>query len=221
MATVPTPWPSSQEIDRLVSNSSGYFIYARTVVKFVDDKNFRPIQRLKDIENLTGTGSQTAFEALDELYTQILSVVPQHHHLVPILRVLDNFGPALKMSQIDTLVGLEPGDAALSLRGLHSVLTFFKDRPRFSHASFSDFLRDPSRAGGFYTDEPARLTELARSVLSELSYTYEDSVKNRDWGLIRLYVYHYHEVGRSKFNNLEQLVEGELPRTPAYTEWTQ
>ncbi|KAJ7215390.1 hypothetical protein GGX14DRAFT_442873 [Mycena pura] len=187
MATVPTPWPSSQEIDRLVSNSSGYFIYARTVVKFVDDKNFRPIQRLKDIENLTGTGSQTAFDALDELYTQILSVVPQHHHLVPILRVLDIFGGVLTLSQMDTLLGSEPGDAALSLRGLYSVLTFHYDRPRFSHTSFSDFLRDPSRAGAFYTDEPARLTELARSVLAELSYTYEDSVKNRDRGLFGLW----------------------------------
>ncbi|KAJ6475554.1 hypothetical protein C8R45DRAFT_380953 [Mycena sanguinolenta] len=191
MATVPTPWPSPHVIDRLVHKSSGYFIYARTVVKFVDDKDFRPIQRLKDIENLTGTGSQTAFDALDELYTQILAVVPQQHHLVPILRVLDNFRAALKPSQIDTLLGLEPGDTALSLRGLYSVLTFYEDRPSFSHASFSDFLRDPSRAGGFYTDEPARLTELARSVLLELSYTFQDSVKNRDIGLIRLCVYPY------------------------------
>ncbi|KAF7349087.1 putative nwd2 protein [Mycena venus] len=186
MATVPTPWPSPHVIDRLVRKSSGYFIYAKTVVKFVDDKNFRPIQRLKDIENLTGTGSQTMFDALDELYTQILCVVPQHH-LVPMLRVLDNFGAALTTSEIDTLLGLEPGDAALSLRGLYSVLTFYEDRPSFSHASFSDFLRDPSRAGRFYTDESARLTELARSVLPLLSYTYQDRVKNRNRGLIRLW----------------------------------
>jgi hypothetical protein len=90
---------------------------------------------------------------LDELYTQILSVVPQHHHLVPILRVLDNFAGGLKPSQIDTLLELEPGDAALFLRGLYSVLKFSEDRPSFSHASFSDFLRDPSRAGGFHTGE--------------------------------------------------------------------
>ncbi|KAJ6573607.1 hypothetical protein B0H10DRAFT_2237055 [Mycena sp. CBHHK59/15] len=40
MATVPGPWPSEELIHRLVDKSSGYFIYASTVIGFIDDKTF-------------------------------------------------------------------------------------------------------------------------------------------------------------------------------------
>jgi hypothetical protein len=46
MAAVRTPWPSSEIIQELVEKSSGYFVYASTVIKFIDDKNFRPKDRL-------------------------------------------------------------------------------------------------------------------------------------------------------------------------------
>ncbi|KAJ7809885.1 hypothetical protein B0H14DRAFT_2193266, partial [Mycena olivaceomarginata] len=36
MASVSTPWPSPEIVDKLVEKSSGYFIYASTVVKFID-----------------------------------------------------------------------------------------------------------------------------------------------------------------------------------------
>ncbi|TFK35768.1 hypothetical protein BDQ12DRAFT_611276, partial [Crucibulum laeve] len=36
MVNVPTPWPSDGTIDRLVQSCSGQFIYASTVVKYVD-----------------------------------------------------------------------------------------------------------------------------------------------------------------------------------------
>ncbi|KAJ7832559.1 hypothetical protein B0H14DRAFT_2592006 [Mycena olivaceomarginata] len=57
MAAVASPWPSSEIVEYLVQKSSGYFIYASTVVKFIDDKRFRPV-------------------GLDQLYRQILSDVP-------------------------------------------------------------------------------------------------------------------------------------------------
>ncbi|KAJ7243987.1 hypothetical protein C8J57DRAFT_1083325, partial [Mycena rebaudengoi] len=41
MAGVWSPWPSPEVIKYLVEKSSGYFIYAATVIKFVDDRNFR------------------------------------------------------------------------------------------------------------------------------------------------------------------------------------
>ncbi|KAJ6471481.1 hypothetical protein C8R45DRAFT_875001, partial [Mycena sanguinolenta] len=46
MAKIPLPWPSSAVLDRLVWTSSGHFIYAATIIKFIDDKNYRPIRRL-------------------------------------------------------------------------------------------------------------------------------------------------------------------------------
>ncbi|KAJ6468600.1 hypothetical protein DFH09DRAFT_497207 [Mycena vulgaris] len=178
MASVPKPWPSTEVLERLVGKSSGYFIYASTVIKFVDDKNFRPVRRLETIENVTGTDSKSPFGALDELYTQILSAVPNAHHLLPILRVVKFFGNLLA-SEIDAFLGLESGDTALTLRGLRSVLNSKYGWPSFTHASFGDFLDDPCRSSYFFIGDSTELVELARLVLTEFGCTYDDRTKNR------------------------------------------
>ncbi|KAJ7504919.1 hypothetical protein B0H11DRAFT_1709186 [Mycena galericulata] len=76
MATVPSPWPSSEIIKDLVSKSSGYFIFASTVIKFIDDKRFRPAARLDIILGIKHSSSESPFHALDQLYHQILGLVP-------------------------------------------------------------------------------------------------------------------------------------------------
>ncbi|KAF8145688.1 hypothetical protein K438DRAFT_1690195, partial [Mycena galopus ATCC 62051] len=38
MANIPLPWPSPEILEELVRKSSGHFIYASTIIKFVDDK---------------------------------------------------------------------------------------------------------------------------------------------------------------------------------------
>ncbi|KAJ6586177.1 hypothetical protein B0H19DRAFT_1017056 [Mycena capillaripes] len=179
MASVPTPWPSEAIMEQLVDESSGYFIYATTVIKFVGDKHFRPTARLKIITDGTETSFQSPFGALDQLYTQILSAVPpSHNHLVAILRIVHHF--QMTPSQIEVILGMEPGDAELSLRGLHSVVQRNEwEELEIIHASFRDFLSNPSRAGSFYVGDSAGLQNLARSILTELSYNYEDTTKNR------------------------------------------
>ncbi|KAJ6558803.1 hypothetical protein DFH09DRAFT_527357 [Mycena vulgaris] len=79
LGDVSPPWPSEEVIDRLVRKSSGYFIYASTVIKFVDDKNHRSTQRLGAIENRNGTRFQSPFSALDELYPKSS---PRFHTIV-------------------------------------------------------------------------------------------------------------------------------------------
>ncbi|KAJ7918876.1 hypothetical protein B0H13DRAFT_1606824 [Mycena leptocephala] len=49
MGDIPTPWPSPDIVEILVKKSSGYFIYASTVIKFIDDKCCRPTAQLKTI----------------------------------------------------------------------------------------------------------------------------------------------------------------------------
>ncbi|KAJ6525193.1 hypothetical protein B0H19DRAFT_971491 [Mycena capillaripes] len=179
MASVPTPWPSEEILEQLVTKSSGYFIYATTVIKFVGDKHFRPTARLKIITDGTEDLFQSPFGALDQLYTQILSAVPPpHDRLVAFLCVVLHF--EMTPSQIEVILGLESGDVELSLRGLHSVIECI-DRLKVEiiHASFRDFLCNPFRAGNFYVRDSAGLQNLARSILTELSYMYEDTTKNR------------------------------------------
>ncbi|KAJ6525158.1 hypothetical protein B0H19DRAFT_1276241 [Mycena capillaripes] len=157
MGSVQIPWPSEEIMEHLVDKSSGYFIYATTVIKFVGDKHFRPTARLKIITDGTEDSFQSPFGALDQLYTQILSAVPPpHDRLVAILRVVLHFG--MTPSQIEVVLGMAPGDVELSLRGLHSVL----QRNKWEELENS-----------------AGLQNLARSILTELSYMYEDTTKNR------------------------------------------
>ncbi|KAJ7085045.1 hypothetical protein C8R44DRAFT_544402, partial [Mycena epipterygia] len=73
MARVSKPWPTAEDVEHLVDNSSGYFIYASTVIKFIDDKNFRPTDRLEIIMGFAEPDLESPFAALDQLYTQILS----------------------------------------------------------------------------------------------------------------------------------------------------
>jgi len=43
---LPNPWPSRKELERLVEKASGQFIYASTVIKFVDSPHHLPQDRL-------------------------------------------------------------------------------------------------------------------------------------------------------------------------------
>ncbi|KAJ7690375.1 hypothetical protein B0H17DRAFT_983173, partial [Mycena rosella] len=182
MGSAPTPWPSTHTLNHLVKKSSGYFIYASTIIKFVDDKAFRPTKRLESIENLSSDDSDSPFGALDQLYFQILSAVPVSFlsNLCDILCAIANF--RLPSEQIDLLLGLEAGDARLILRSLQSVLNMgrrYNSVVTVHHASFLDFLQDHKRSSTFYIGSHRR-TKLAHSVLNALAYTYQNRQLNRD-----------------------------------------
>ncbi|KAF7377502.1 NACHT domain-containing protein [Mycena sanguinolenta] len=190
MAAIPFPWPVPQVVKSLVQKSSGYFIYASTVIKFVDDKDFRPTERLKVI--IMGTreaNDKSPFVALDLLYTQILSQIPARQQLLRILTIL-TAKLDLSIGRIEQLLGLEPGDVRLILRGMQSLVGAadpFPDdivlrnrlgnlddwssgsRIYVHHASFYDFLQDPRRAGIFHTDCDSCKTDLSRCILQTLS----------------------------------------------------
>ncbi|KAJ7493110.1 hypothetical protein B0H11DRAFT_2007266 [Mycena galericulata] len=199
MATVPMPWPSSEALDYLVKKSSGYFIYAATVIKFVDDKDFRPTQRL-DI--ILGTASSESledtspFSALDQLYIQILSQTRPgvRSRLLAILTVITAKLKPLCVFHIEQLLGLKGGDLGLALRHMHSVLKipesmddicsckqplqlFTDDLSMYSitvhHASFRDFLDDPTRSGAFHIGGEQH-TDLVCCILKAFAYTYDN-----------------------------------------------
>ncbi|KAJ7436916.1 hypothetical protein FB451DRAFT_185994 [Mycena latifolia] len=154
MASVPTPWPTRDIFEVLVDKSSGYFIYVATIIKFIDDRDFRPTERLAAvIENLP-TECGTPFHALDELYSQILRDVPSQSRMLNILCVIVH-GSMLRRStkNIERLLGLNPGDVKLTLRRLQSLLLVPEDETdviSLHHKSFPDFLIDPNRSRKFH-----------------------------------------------------------------------
>ena len=167
------PWPSEGIIDLLVQRSSGQFIYAATVLKFIDADFCSPTKLLA----LVLKPDPTAFSDLDQLYTQILSVYPSTVDIVQVLGIIIIFNWDFP-EVIEDILGLEEGELKLVLRGLSSlmdengkclnkegVMPFI---PRFAHASFCDYLFDSSRSGPFY---------VSRS-------KYEDQVTIRSFALI-------------------------------------
>jgi hypothetical protein len=79
MVDVPGPWPSQKVVKHLIQKSSGYFIYASTVIKFIDDPD---LDCLEIIMGIAEPHHESPLSTLDQLYTQILGVVPGHSQLL-------------------------------------------------------------------------------------------------------------------------------------------
>ena len=167
MQFVPRPWPSDGVIETLVCKSGGHFIYASTVIKFVDEENFSPADRLGEILNISNSAvsppESAPFAGLDELYLQILSSCPTSN--LPIIKRILGFAVNFRnvdMFIIEALVHLPAGQVKLKLRGLRSLVSFeelesradedVSSRLRLHHASFGDFLLDPARSKDYHVD---------------------------------------------------------------------
>jgi hypothetical protein len=177
MGSVVSPWPSQRILDDLVEKSSGYFIYASTVIKFIDDKDFRPTERLEIVMGITEPDFGSPFSALDKLYIEILAAVPARPQLPRILSVI-----AAKLNltahHINQLLGLNSGDVRLTLRGLHSVIKYKAIFPiTVHHASFLDFLKDPTRSGLFHVGD-VHHHNLDCDILKAFSYAHDDTSMN-------------------------------------------
>jgi len=162
LSHVEQPWPGEGIIDLLVQRSSGQFIYAATVLKFVGADFCSPTKQLA----LVLKPDSTAFSVLDQLYTQILSVYPSTVNIVQVLGIIIEFDRKDLPEVIEDILEMEKGELKLVLRGLSSLM---KDEnngngeclnegvipyviPHFADASFSDYLFDSSRSGPFHID---------------------------------------------------------------------
>ncbi|KAJ7167854.1 hypothetical protein C8R46DRAFT_257871 [Mycena filopes] len=167
MGNIPTPWPSPEIIRSLVDKSSGYFVYPSTVIKFVDDKFFRPTERLHEIQNLH---SSAPFKALDQLYIHILSTVPDQFRsgLSNILQCLA-LQLMMTVEAMDSLFEWQQGDCQLILRGVHSLLKIPPESEHGStlavqHASLLDFLNNEERSLAFHLNLNTR-TSVIHAIL--------------------------------------------------------
>jgi hypothetical protein len=181
LSHVAQPWPSEDIIDLLLQRSSGQFIYAATVLKFVGADFCSPTEQLAQILKRDLMG----FSDLDQLYTQILSFYPSSVNIVQVLGIMiilafddDHLTPVV----IEDILEMEEGELKLALRGLLSSVDNGKRRclnerftgippyviPHFVHASFRDYLLDSSRSGPFHVNRQE----------------YEDQITIRSFALI-------------------------------------
>ncbi|KAF9255857.1 hypothetical protein L218DRAFT_950448 [Marasmius fiardii PR-910] len=170
----PESWPSSADIQRLVQNASGQFIYAITVMKFVKAEYSHPIAQLRIIlDNSPNQIRESPFVELDNLYHIIVSANPDHEKLLCILSailLLPGYGPS-SPEFIELLLGLSAGEVDLSLRGMHSVLAIHGRGHKIEvyHTSFIDYLHDRSRSSEFFISKAQQRDFLASQWLATLS----------------------------------------------------
>jgi hypothetical protein len=174
MSSSPLPsWPSEKVIQTLVSKASGQFIYAATVIRYVDVRDERPDDRLKIVLGLSGSQSSKPFDELDSFYRKIFSAIKDISLTSRLLGTILTLKTPLS---IDSLENLLEEDAEPALCYLHSVVRIpdsNTEGPHMGiglyHASLGDFLFDPDRAGVYHITKESAHATLAESCLRILS----------------------------------------------------
>jgi len=176
-AHLPKNWPSLHDMQRLVEKSSGQFIFASTVAKYLDSHRHWPPDRLEVIFGQSNPRNETPFAELDSLYRLILSSVSDVAKLKDLLMFLAlrpfQDWPTQTTTLIEKFLFYRPGEMDMILSDLHSIVSVpppgdEHSELRFFHASLSDFLLDRSRSLDLFFDQGAayaKLTELAMNHL--------------------------------------------------------
>jgi len=194
MFAVEKPWPSDEELRALARRASGQFLYASTVLRFVDADDAHPVHQLE----LIFSRRSLAFSSMDELYTLILESSPRQEMLPSILCSVVYMQSKAYRSMVDirsleVLSGLGAEDISVVLRRLpaviavetpyehempegfprHDFMRYYSPIVSFHHQSFIEFLTDKERAGRFFVDKDigygkmtARLDELVAEGLT-------------------------------------------------------
>lgn len=147
------PWPSEKDIEALVELSAGLFIYANSVVLFVDQRDsYGPESQLRAVLHLKARpvdhNGNHPLSKLDAFYMLVLQRVPASI-LRPVQWIL--LATSLKMPKLvgwdlPHFLGLSEPQFQRACQVLHPVMMVDGHSIRFYHESFLDFMTDPARS---------------------------------------------------------------------------
>jgi len=172
-----SPWPSEEQLADLAYRASGQFLYASTVLRFVDSDDIQPVHQLELILDRQ-PGSIAAFSGMDDLYTLILESCPRQEALPLVLsslvffRIID-YAHTATLANLELLSGLRADDISVILRALPAVvaveraerrgfpndynwqefLRYYSPTVIIHHQSFIEFLTEKERAGRYHVDK--------------------------------------------------------------------
>jgi hypothetical protein len=159
---LPSSWPSDEAVEKLVQKSSGQFIYASTVINFIDSHCHWPPDRLDIIFGISPCGRTTPFAEMDALYLHILMSASDNIQMAleifAVLLFLQHRHLQITPRFIESFLSLRDGEVFTILSDLHSIIAVpsVDERDltlRLFHASLGDFLTDHSRSGDtFFLD---------------------------------------------------------------------
>ena len=192
------PWPCNEDLRKLTKKSSGLFIFASTLARFIESEYHEPNERLQLIITAPDSTVHEGRTGIDPLYTQVFqhafSGVEEDTVFANLRRVLGAvvlaFNP-LSRRQVAGILDIKPSLITATLRHLHSVLLVPSEDSkeiRIFHKSFPDFLQDPDRCSDpkFFISSPVYHADMALGCLELLKKLRRnpcdlpDFVMNRD-----------------------------------------
>ncbi|KJA20944.1 hypothetical protein HYPSUDRAFT_763685 [Hypholoma sublateritium FD-334 SS-4] len=140
-------WPAAEHVQEIVQKSSGQFVYAAVVIRFVSIPSCNPSTQLDIVRGLRPAGRATPFAELDALYRLIFSHVDDIATALGIV-VYALLIPSYHIQEVFSFFGITDDDGESILAQLSSVLSCDMDRGKiiFHHASLPDFLWDKERS---------------------------------------------------------------------------
>jgi len=185
-AHLPASWPSPQDIWRLVQKSSGQFIFASTVAKYINSHRHWPPDRLEIIFGQSHPDEEAPFAELDSLYRFILSSVTDIEKVRDIIAFLVlrplRHG-ALTTRTIEEFLFYRPGEVEMILSDLHSIISVPSPESAFSgiwffHASLPDFLLDQSRSTDLFLDQGVAYAKFTSLFVKHINNPIESLLEN-------------------------------------------
>jgi len=169
-SSIPAWWPSHYHINYLVEKSSGLFIYASTVIGYIQSPEDMPHQRLEVILGIQ-PAVENPFAELDALYMHILTTTKDSPKAARMLAFLAMY-PSTCVPVIARYLQLEDEEVEIMCSKLAAILgsqrhgnDVIYSRFKLLHKSFEDFLFNQSRSKELYISLPDALAaNIIRSI---------------------------------------------------------
>ncbi|KAF4613916.1 hypothetical protein D9613_008179 [Agrocybe pediades] len=151
-------WPAERVIEELVKKSSGQFIYAATVIRYVESTRHRPDRRLDMVLELRPHDGNHPFAELDALYAKILESSSNIEKVLEVLSLVFLEVVASKdghssVNEIEKVLAYDEGEVETIFCDL-GALVMLSQPPRSTlkilHASLYDYLLDEARSKQFH-----------------------------------------------------------------------
>jgi hypothetical protein len=171
MPGIRLPWPSGKVLDQLVCQCAGLFIFAATLVDFVNDGDDLPQLKLQKALGM--------HIGLDPLYSQVFSHAQRGPHFERLIGTVMLLTKPLSIDELGGLLQVETGHVLHALLGIQSVLMVPErnDQPiQLVHTSLRDFLTTLSRSREWYIHPPTRHLRIAIDCLKAILVEPEDGM---------------------------------------------
>jgi len=165
--SIPPSWPTKEQKNQLVRKSSGQFIYAYTVIRYLKSPRHRPHQRLDVILGLRPPFKDLPFAELDALYSHLLNNTDDPSLTSDIMAFLSLY-TLMPTPVIEKYLELADGEVEIVLSDLAAIVKMEINhsgvhQASLLHKSFADFLFDFQRSKHLYRNrEDTRARHLIR-----------------------------------------------------------